>query len=277
MLIKEAYQYITGILTPIYGQGEANSITRILMEDAFGYTNPGREGQFPKEKELLLEEYLERLKRSEPIQYVLGQADFYGLKFQVNQDVLIPRQETEELVYWILENHPTKQPLNVLDIGTGSGCIPITLKKHRLEWAITGVDVSIGALEVAQQNADRNGVEVAFRQMDVLSVDSLSANWDIIVSNPPYIPPDESHLMPKNVLKYEPRLALFVENEDSLLFYRKIAALSLNALSENGRLYFELNEYNAEEVKAILLEKGYRTVEIQIDINGKQRMISAQR
>ncbi|MCG8327932.1 MAG: peptide chain release factor N(5)-glutamine methyltransferase [Chitinophagales bacterium] len=277
MLIKEAYQYIKGILTPIYGEGEANSITRILMEDAFGYTNPARDGQFPKDKVPLLEAFLKRLEQSEPIQYVLGQADFYGLKFHVNQDVLIPRQETEELVYWILENHPSKQSLNVLDIGTGSGCIPITLKKHRPDWAITGVDVSIGALEIAQQNADRNGVEVAFRQMDVLGVESLSANWDIIVSNPPYIPLDESRLMPKNVLKYEPRLALFVENEDSLLFYRKIADLSLNALSENGRLYFELNEYNAEEVKAMLLEKGYRTVEIQIDINGKQRMISAQR
>lgn len=277
MLIKEAYQYVKNILIPIYGEGEANSITRILMEDAFAYTNPAREGQFPKEKELLLEEYLERLKQSEPIQYILGLADFYGLKFHVSQDVLIPRQETEELVYWILENHNARQSLNVLDIGTGSGCIPITLKKHRPEWAITGVDVSIGALEIAQQNADRNGGEVAFRQMDVLKVDSLSANWDIIVSNPPYIPTEESHLMPENVLKYEPRLALFVENEDSLLFYRKIADLSLNALSKNGRLYFELNEYNAEEVKAMLLEKGYCKVEIQKDINGKQRMISAQK
>lgn len=277
MLIKEAYQYIKGILTPIYGEGEANSITRILMEDAFGYTNPAKDGQFPKDKVPLLETFLKRLEQSEPIQYVLGQADFYGLKFHVNQDVLIPRQETEELVYWILENHPSKQSLNVLDIGTGSGCIPITLKKHRPDWAITGVDVSIGALEIAQQNADRNGVEVAFRQMDVLGVESLSANWDIIVSNPPYIPLDESRLMPGNVLKYEPRLALFVENEDSLLFYRKIADLSLNALSENGRLYFELNEYNAEEVKAMLLEKGYCKVELQKDINGKQRMISAQK
>ena len=277
MLIKEAYQYVKNILIPIYGQGEANSITRILMEDAFAYTNPGQEGQFPEDKESLLEEYLERLKQSEPIQYVLGLADFYGLKFQVNKNVLIPRQETEELVYWILENHHARQSLNLLDIGTGSGCIPITLKKHRPEWTITGVDVSIGALEVAQQNATKNGVEVAFQQMDILNVDSLSANWNIIVSNPPYIPTDESRLMPENVLKYEPRLALFVENEDALLFYRKIADLSLYALSENGRLYFELNEYNAEEVKAMLLEKDYHKVEIQKDINGKQRMISAQK
>lgn len=277
MTICEAFQHTVQQLLSLYGEREARSMARILFEDAFGLRDFRQDKAMRAEQVHQLELYLVKLKAEVPLQYVLGQADFYGLKFKVDERVLIPRQETEELVHWILEEHGKQPVKRLLDIGTGSGCIPVTIKKYRPGWEVSGVDVSEGALQVAEKNARWNRVEVAFRQMDILAVDQLETSWDIIVSNPPYIAREEFPLMRGNVLKYEPELALFVKSQDALLFYRKIADISLSALSKEGRLYFELNEFNAAEVAAMLREKGYRKVELRADISGKNRMITAQK
>ena len=261
----------------MYGEREARSMARILFEDAFGIYDHSSAVNFGLEQQAQLEVYLAKLTKEAPLQYVLGQADFYGLKFKVNDKVLIPRQETEELVYWILELYPENSRLRLLDIGTGSGCIPVTIKKYRPGWEVAGLDVSTEALKVASENALLNRVEVDFRQVDVLNVEALRGAWDIIVSNPPYIPREESELMRGNVLKYEPEVALFVEGHDALLFYRKIADLSSIALVDGGQLFFELNEFNASEVGQMLRNMGYSKVQLQSDINGKNRMIKAQK
>jgi len=277
MTIRKAFQQTVEQLLSLYGDREARSMARILFEDAFNIYHFNQDEEIGSEQAQQLKAYLIKLKEEVPLQYVLGQADFYGLKFKVNEQVLIPRQETEELVYWILEEHGKTPAKRLLDIGTGSGCIPITIKTQRSGWEVRGVDVSEGALQVAKENAARNRVEATFRQMDILAESRLEQSWDIIVSNPPYIPREESGLMRGNVLKYEPELALFVEGQDALLFYRKIADISMSALSEGGRLYFELNEFNAAEVASMLRRKGYGSVELRADISGKNRMITAQK
>jgi release factor glutamine methyltransferase len=273
MTIQAAFSKTLQELEGLYEEREAYSMARILFEDAFSIRNFNRLDVFEHTSEL--EEYLKKLKQQIPLQYVLGLADFYGLKFKVNESVLIPRQETEELVYWILESHKGAYSLNVLDIGTGSGCIPITLKKQRAAWNVHGVDVSPGALQVARENALLNKVDVHFEEQDILETAALENKWDIIISNPPYIPRSESVLMPENVLKYEPALALFVESNDPLLFYRKISDLSYQSIQAGGRLYFELNEFNASAVGNLLEEKGFREVFLKKDIHDKYRMITA--
>ena len=215
----------------------------------------------------------------EPIQYILGEADFYGLKFKVNPSVLIPRAETEELVHLILSNHKNGTELKVLDIGTGSGCIPISLKKNRAKWLVSACDVSSGALAVANANAVKNGVEVDFFLRDILDERlSFEAQYfDIIVSNPPYIPFEERALMPKNVLENEPHLALFVENDTPLIFYKRIADVANASLKVGGQLYFECNEFNAQKVAQVLQDKAFTAVEIHQDMQGKDRMIVGQK
>ncbi|MCB9265355.1 MAG: peptide chain release factor N(5)-glutamine methyltransferase [Lewinellaceae bacterium] len=264
-------------LEPLYGPGEAKSITRIVFEDAFGIRNPNRKEALNPEQQKRLNEISARLREQEPVQYILGEADFYGLRFSVDRRVLIPRPETEELVHWMLETLKGP-PLRVLDIGTGSGCIPVTLKKHRPKWDVWATDISPGALELASENAARNGVEARFQQADILE----EAQWvkfgrfDAIVSNPPYIPEQQASLMPENVWRYEPRQALFVENEDPLLFYHTISRFATRKLLPGGWLFFETNEFNAGEVAKILVEQGFMQVELKLDINGKERMARGQ-
>ena len=271
------YRKYLGKITAYYGEREAGSLLRILFEDAFQITNPNSERLLDDQQLEDLETYINRLLKGEPLQYILGQADFYGLKFKVSPAVLIPRQETEELVYLILEEHSAAESLHVLDIGTGSGCIPITLKKYRNHWVMNGVDISEEALEVAHENSLLNEVDVNFHQLDILSATPAADSMDIIVSNPPYIPKEEAHLMKDNVLKYEPFIALFVEDVDPLLFYRKIAVFSRLALKKGGFLYFELNEYNANQVAKLLVDLGFLEVELHQDISGKDRMIKARK
>jgi release factor glutamine methyltransferase len=260
-----------------YDEREANSLIRILFEDGFQITNPNSERLLEARQLSLLEAYTDRLLKGEPLQYILGQADFYGLKFRVSPAVLIPRQETQELVHLILEQHSSEDALHVLDIGTGSGCIPITLKKYRHHWMLTGVDISEGALQIARENGRLNRVEVNFKQLDILSATPVADSLDIIVSNPPYIPKAEARLMADHVLKHEPVIALFVEDADPLLFYRKIAVFSQTALKKGGVLYFELNEFNANEVAKLLVELHFTGVELFQDISGKDRMIKARK
>jgi len=219
---------------------------------------------------------LSELQQEKPIQYIIGEAWFYGLRFEVNENTLIPRPETEELVEWIIESQKSKvqsQKLEILDIGTGTGCIPISLKTNLPQANVSAIDVSEQALEVAKRNAVSNNVEVNFIQANILEVEDLNQPFDIIVSNPPYVRNLEKQEIKKNVLDYEPHLALFVEDTDALLFYRKIAQLALKNLSPNGLLFFEINQYLGKETIELLQNLGFKNIELKKDMFGNNRMI----
>ena len=224
-----------------------------------------------------LEDALEKLQQHEPIQYITGKTEFFGLQFHVNKNVLIPRPETEELVQWILDDHQKKSlPLKILDIGTGSGCIAISLAKKLPQAQVSGMDVSEAALEVAKSNAELNQVKIEFLKENVLDLQTLNEQYDIIVSNPPYVRELEKKEMDKNVLKHEPELALYVRDEDPLLFYRKISALAEKDLSKGGKLYFEINQYLGKETAELLQEKNFRTT-LKKDIFGVHRMLKGEK
>lgn len=270
--IKKAYTQFVKNLQTIHPEREAKSIARIVFEDAFQLFDFQSTQPFSHSEELL--KIQARLLKNEPVQYILGQADFYGLKFQVTPDVLIPRPETEELVFWMLDEINKPSP-SILDIGTGSGCIPITLKKKRPSIEIMGVDVSEKALAIAEKNAINKQVKVDFEKVDILNKKEWTRlpNFDIIVSNPPYIPYSEMGLMPAQVVENEPKLALFVENDDPLIFYRTIGLFGLEKLKTDGQLFFECNEFNTQEVVALLESMGYSSVDLQLDMEGKERMV----
>jgi release factor glutamine methyltransferase len=229
---------------------------------------------------------LAQLQQEKPIQYITREAWFYGLRFEVNENTLIPRPETEELVEWIIESQKSKvksQKFEILDIGTGTGCIPISLKANLPHVNVSAIDVSEKALEVARRNAVSNKVEINFIQTNILEVEDLSqlqtpnfqlpTSFDIIVSNPPYVRNLEKEEIKKNVLDYEPHLALFVEDTDALLFYRKIAQLALKNLAPNGLLFFEINQYLGKETVELLDNLGFKNIELKKDIYGNDRMI----
>lgn len=218
---------------------------------------------------------LRQLKTQKPIQYILGETSFYGLTFQVNEHTLIPRPETEELVQWILETNATGSPITILDIGTGSGCIPITLKKKQPNATVFALDVSKNALEIAKKNALINQVEVIFLQKDILATAELDRSFDVIVSNPPYVRQLEKKEIASNVLEFEPHLALFVANNDPLVFYRKITQLASDYLLPNGQLYFEINQYLGAEMIALVKSFGFTQIELRKDIYGNDRMLKA--
>ena len=219
-----------------------------------------------------------RLKKQQPIQYIVGHTEFYGLIFKVNKHTLIPRPETEQLVDWIISNHKDQgSGLEILDIGTGSGCIAVALAKNFSKASISGLDISEKALEVAQENAIKNQVLVSFCQKDILETTALEKKYDVVVSNPPYVRQLEKKAMSANVLDNEPGGALFVPNEDPLLFYRKIAQLALVSLQEKGWLYFEINEYLSNEMDALLNEIGFVNIEIKKDFRAVPRMIKCQK
>lgn len=281
MIIKEAYQGLVNAISTYYGVEEAKSIARIVFEDAFKVYNFQKSDALSQEQKTRFENIRQRLINKEPVQYILGQADFYGLKFKVNSHTLIPRQETEELVYWILETIKEHKlgKTSVLDIGTGTGCIPITLKVKNQMLESKGLDVSEGAIELAIENANLNRVEVAFEKVDILVQEEWPklGEWDIIVSNPPYIPPSESKLMPDHVLEYEPHLALFVDEDEPLIFYQEIARFAKQNLRKGGYLFFECNEFNAPKVQVFVQALGFEEVILQKDLMGKERMIRAKR
>lgn len=221
-----------------------------------------------------LKRFLDRINKEEPIQYIVGEADFYGRKFIVNPSVLIPRNETEELVNLIIKDHKDKK-IKVLDVGTGTGCIPITLAKELKLNKVFAIDFDPRVIKIARQNASKHDVEVEFMMIDALKESFHLQGFDVVVSNPPYVTNDEKELMKNNVLKYEPSTALFVNNETPLIFYERIAEHARESLKVDGRLYFEINEKFGDKIKFMLEQKGYKNVSIIQDLNGKDRIVRA--
>jgi release factor glutamine methyltransferase len=279
MTIQEARRQSVEQLSTIYEEGEATSISDWLLENLTGTRKTERliqkESTLDSSQQLQFSSYLQALLRHEPIQYVLHEAWFCGLKLYVDSNVLIPRPETEELVEWIISNckFPVDE-LRILDIGSGSGCIPIALKRRIRKAQVWSCDISEGALQVAKQNAATLGTEVNFLQLNFLDPtlwDQLPVA-DIIVSNPPYIPANEKEKMQANVTRYEPSTALFVPDNDPLLFYKAIARFGKQKLAAGGVIYLEINEDLGKPVTSLFESEGY-TVELKKDMQGKDRMV----
>lgn len=260
---------------------ERSSILSMLLEESLGMNNV--EAHIYHHKEIRAEQLSELKQRCQqlalniPVQYSYQKAYFFGLELYVDPRVLIPRQETEELVDWILQTIIGWgiPPLRILDIGTGSGAIAIALKKQLPQLQLTAMDISAEALEVAQANAKRNKVDICFLQQDILQVEDLGQPFDIIVSNPPYVREQEKQQMHPNVLEHEPHLALFVPDDNPLLFYDKIATIATRNLDPQGSLFFEINQYLGKEMLQMLRQKGFHS-KLRKDLNGNDRMIMSQ-
>ena len=266
-------------LRGIYPDSEALSLAKMLLVEAFGFSTlelyGGKDKEISGKRRDVLDKMLSRLRKNEPIQYVLGKETFCGLDFEVDSNVLIPRPETRELVEWIVADRKLDASCSILDIGTGSGCISISLAKFLSGAEVEAWDISEGALDVARRNAVRNAVEVLFRQQDVLYALPGDTRYDVIVSNPPYITEKEKLDMDANLLDWEPFTALFVPDADPLLFYRKIAELGLSMLNIGGALYFEINRAYGQETLRMLEGLSYKQIELRKDEWGNDRMVKA--
>lgn len=266
-------------LNGIYPETEIKQLGNLALQEVLNVT-PTRllllPDELTTEQSSKLEDIVERLAQSEPLQYIFGYTEFYDLKLMVSPAVLIPRPETEELVHWILNDTQTIQT-HILDIGTGSGCIPLALKQNLPDAKIEAWDVSEDALAIARQNAANLGLEVHFKLVNILQCRAIEQPFTCIVSNPPYVRHLEKEKMQDNVLSHEPHLALFVDDNDPLLFYRTIATLAWNGLSSKGSLFFEINEYLQKEMTELLTNIGYINIECRKDIQGKARMMKATR
>lgn len=269
------YRELWRTLEPLYGNGEARAITDYVLDVCFGLSKAdilcGAVEEMTAEKAAELNKIFGRLTEGEPVQYVLGRAEFCGRWFSVRPGVLIPRPETEELCAWITADSKASASPKVLDIGTGSGCIAITLQLDMPESKVTAWDISADALSVARENAQRLGANVNFVRQDALNA-KPEGEWDVIVSNPPYICEKEKKDMAVNVLEHEPHTALFVPDADPLLFYRAITRLAVQTLSKGGRLYFEINPIYADDTCRMMRAEGMTAVELRSDMYGKQRM-----
>jgi release factor glutamine methyltransferase len=290
MKIKDYRAQFIQELSPIYGQGEAESFFYLILEEKQKLKridlalNPDL--TFSTDEIQVWNTIVEQLQQEIPVQYLLGKTSFYGLDFEVNADVLIPRPETEELVDWIIQStkyqvrgtklEDVRRIIKILDIGTGSGCIAIALAKNITNAQVFAIDVSEKALATAQKNAEINAVKVTFVEKNILETDDLSEHFDIIVSNPPYVRELEKKEIKKNVLDNEPYLALFVKDNDALVFYKKIAELAQKKLSQNGQLFFEINQYLGEETVELLKKMGFKNIELRKDIYGNNRMIKGE-
>lgn len=269
------YRELWRTLEPLYGNGEARAITDYVLDVCFGLSKAdilcGAVEEMTAEKTAELNKIFGRLTEGEPVQYVLGRAEFCGRWFSVRPGVLIPRPETEELCAWITADSKASASPKVLDIGTGSGCIAITLQLDMPESKVTAWDISADALDVARENAQQLGANVNFVKLDALNA-KPEGEWDVIVSNPPYICEKEKKDMAVNVLEHEPHTALFVPDADPLLFYRAITRLAVQTLSKGGRLYFEINPIYADDTCRMMQAEGMTAVELRSDMYGKQRM-----
>jgi release factor glutamine methyltransferase len=274
--IKGVHQYFQDKLASIYDAREIRNMVNLILEVKFGLSKTDQilgERRFSESELLQFRTIRKGLENHVPVQYILGVADFCGMEFEVSSSVLIPRPETEELVHLITENHTTGK---LLDIGTGSGAIAISLKKLNPDLQVSAIDVSEGALKIAKKNATNQEVEIHFQLMDVLN-EMIEDNYDIIVSNPPYIPLKDQAEMRKNVLHFEPEIALFVEDESPLKFYIRIADVAQRKLNSGGTLYFEIHESFAREVEEMLNTTQFHNIQVFQDLQGKDRMIRAQK
>lgn len=285
MVLKEIQNIFHKELDILYDREEVDSFFYLLIEEYLGLKRLTLalqpEYSITKEEEQPLFEALSKLKLEQPIQYILGKTEFFGLSFKVNEHTLIPRPETEELVAWILRAVSSKsQPLKILDIGTGSGCIAISLAKNLPNSKVYALDVSDEALNVANENARLNDVKIKFLKGNILDRKSWNLifedlKFDIIVSNPPYVRQLEKAEIKNNVLKHEPELALFVEDDDPLIFYKSIAEFAIQRLQNGGHLYFEINQYLGEDTIAMLHDFPLKNIELKSDLSGNDRMVKA--
>lgn len=274
----EHFEYLMAALSEFYSEREARTIATYVFEDLFQRMDvTTAQRQWADVEKQTFKRVLGELQQQRPWQYVVGLADFYGLKFRVDERVLIPRPETEELVHYIIQEHKGRT-LDLLDVGTGSGCIAVTLKKNLPEATVVGVDVSADALMLAQKNALDQAVAISFKALDVLDEQAIEALslYDIIVSNPPYILEEERPLMTVNVRQHEPELALYVTNNDPLQFYKVLAKLGRQKLQFGGWLYVEINEHFGPQVVALFQEHGYQKIALHQDMAGRDRMVVAQ-
>ena len=292
MIVKQYRNYFNETLKKIYPITEIDSFFFLLLEEYLGFRRVDivlkSDFKITQETLKLLQSATKQLEHEVPLQYITGKTEFYGLPFVVNKQVLIPRPETEELVAWVVSessrfktfNTSTKQTtetkqLKILDIGTGSGCIPISLKKQLPFAKISAIDISEEALSVAKKNAVLNNVDIHFILQDILKTVALDQHYDIIISNPPYVRELEKKELKNNVLKNEPHVALFVENDNPLIFYAKIAELAKNYLNKNGLLFFEINQYLGTETIDLVNKKGLKNIQLKKDMFGNNRIVVA--
>jgi len=281
MNLKELLAQFKDELAGIYEEGEIKAIFDILVAHVSGFNNRhlSLKGiSTEMQDDFAMWGYLGELKKGKPVQYVIGETEFYGLKMKVDPSVLIPRPETEELVEWVIDSCKPRSAngLSIIDIGTGSGCIAVALAVNIQGSKVTAADVSAEALEIAKTNALLNSAGISFEQVDILNAsarEKLGRSYDVIVSNPPYITPEEKNQMHQNVLAHEPHLALFVTGERPLLFYETIADFALTHLTENGLLFFEINEHMGKETIQMLNDKSFVNIALRKDMQGKDRMI----
>ncbi|MBK8565443.1 MAG: peptide chain release factor N(5)-glutamine methyltransferase [Saprospiraceae bacterium] len=278
MTTSQALKHIVESLLDIYDPGEAVSIASIVMEDAFGVkpSQVSSRTKLDKEQLIRLDSIILRLVSHEPVQYVMGEAAFYGYHFKVSPAVLIPRSETEESVHWAIETCKQYPEIHsVLDIGTGSGCIPVSIKKRRPDLDVHALDISTNALEVARENAHRLKTDIHFYEVNILDKKAWKQlpKFDLIVSNPPYVTKAERPILPKNVIDFEPHLALFAGGNDAQRFVKKIAEFGKAHLNIGGWLFLETNEFYVPNSALILEKHGYVQVETRKDLNGRDRMI----
>lgn len=278
--MRDPVAFIRNELTDFYPSQEIKIFIHLILKEVCNLSfieiatckiNNLSDAQYKK-----IQDIVERLKKYEPFQYIIGKTVFFGMEFNINASVLIPRPETEELVEWILSENGL-QHTRILDIGTGSGCIAIALARKISDAEVHAWDVSSKALEVAKCNARKNRVEIVFRQLDVLKETVADIMFDIIVSNPPYVTEAEKSEMEQNVLDFEPSEALFVPDTDPLLFYRRISDIASQQLKEGGKLYVEINRLFGRKIVEMLEKKGFSSVEVRKDISGNDRMIRAKK
>ena len=286
MTTEQAYNDLLNDLVTIYERREAVTIADWIFENVTGWKALERRFQkhtaLSADKVQVLKKYHDELVHHKPVQYVLSEAWFFRRKFYVSENVLIPRPETEELVEWVLKDLQTRpvstagKRTEILDIGTGSGCIPISLKNELMDVSVTAVDISSNALSVAEKNAGTLHADINFIQLDFLNENDWNSLgvYDIVVSNPPYIPKEEKSMLEKNVTEFEPGIALFVNGDNSFIFYESIAKFAISHLAPNGNAYVEIHEKDSAEVNAIFLKYNFKT-ELRKDIYGRERMIKA--
>ncbi|WP_439880978.1 peptide chain release factor N(5)-glutamine methyltransferase [Pontibacter sp. MBLB2868] len=279
--IQELQFFIRENINQAYPEPEAGAIAQLVLEHVLHKSRVQlslqQQETVTQAQEEEVKQAVLRLQQQEPVQYVLGVAHFYGLELQVDERVLIPRPETEELVDRVIKQHKNREHLRILDICTGSGCIPLALAANLNTDSVVGLEVSTGALEVARANTAKLNLPVEWLEHDVFKpIPGIAPeSLDIITSNPPYVREDEKKQMRENVLQFEPHLALFVPNADPLKYYKRIAAIGLELLKKGGKLYFEINEQYGAQVAKLLLEHGYSRAEVVQDLFGKDRMVEA--